>query len=247
MYQYTGREIAMLDFNRANLLETPLTIELNELIERSEPPGKNTRQYLGASALGSECLRKIQFDWMCDPVHPVRMLSIFARGHFFEDVARQHLIRIGFKFAPAEKLEFQAAEGLFRGHADAILLDGPRLPGLEYPAIWEHKCLNAKGWRAIERDGLVGLYASYATQVSIYQAYLDITNPALFSVTNADTCERLHLLVPFDSALAQRMSDRAVALIEATRAGELLDRITDNSEDWRCKMCGHRTRCWRLP
>jgi hypothetical protein len=237
--------MTMLDFNRVSLSETPLSIELNALIEQSEPPGKNERQYLGASAIGSECLRKIQFDWMCDPAHPVRTLSIFARGHFFEGIARDHLIRSGFKFAPPEKLEFQAAEGLFRGHADGLLLDGPQLPGLVYPALWEHKALNAKGWRAIERDGLVGLYAPYAAQVSIYQAYLDITNPALFSVTNADTCERLHLLVPFDAALAQQMSDRAVRIIEATRAGELLDRITHDPGDWRCKMCSHRTRCWK--
>jgi hypothetical protein len=237
----------MLDFNRVDLSETPLSIELNELIERSEPPSKNVRQYLGASAIGSECMRQIQYSWMCDPVHPVRTLSIFARGHFFEGLAREHLTRTGFKFAPAEKLEFQAVDGLFRGHADGLLLDGPQLPGLTYPALWEHKALNAKGFRAIERDGLVGLYAVYAAQVSIYQAYLDVTNPALFTVTNADNCERLHLLVPFDSALAQRISDRAVTIIEATRAGELLGRITDNPDDWRCRICSHRARCWRTP
>jgi hypothetical protein len=216
----------------------------NELIERSEPPGKNVRQYLGASVIGSDCLRRIQYDWMCNPKHPVRTLSIFARGHFHEDLCRKHLIRAGFKFAPAAKLEFQAAEGLFRGHADGLLLDGPRLPGLEYPTLWEHKALNAKGWRAIDRDGLVGIYAPYAAQVAVYQAYLDRTNPALFSITNGDTCERLHLLVPFDAVLAQQVNDRAVDIIEATRAGELLDRITDNPRDWRCKMCSHRTRCW---
>jgi hypothetical protein len=237
----------MLDFNRVSLAETPLSTELNALIERSEPSSKNVRQYLGASTIGSECLRKIQFEWMCDPVHPVRTLNIFARGHFFEELARQHLMRAGFTFSSFEKLEFQAANGLFRGHADGLLVDGPSLPGLAYPAIWEHKCLNAKGWRTIERDGLVGLYAPYAAQVAIYQAYLDRTNPALFSVTNADSCERLHALIPFDSTLAQRMSDRAVRIIEATSAGELLARITDDPEDWRCGMCGHRTRCWKLP
>jgi hypothetical protein len=237
----------MLDFNRTDLSETPLSVTLNELIERSEPPSKNVRQYLGASAIGSECMRKIQYDWMCDPVHPVRTLSIFARGHFFEDLAREHLTRTGFKFAPAEKLEFQAVDGLFRGHADGLLVDGPQLPGLTYPALWEHKALNAKGWRAIERDGLAGLYAVYAAQVAVYQAYLDQTNPALFTVTNADNCERLHLLVPFDAALAQQISDRAVTIIDATRVGELLGRITDNPDDWRCRICSHRARCWRTP
>jgi hypothetical protein len=110
--------------------------------------------------------------------------------------------------------------------------------------LWEHKCLNDKGWKAIERDGLVGLYAPYAGQVAIYQVYLNVTNPALFSVVNADTCERLHFLVPFDAQLAQITSDRAVAVNKATKAGELLPRITEDPTDWRCKMCGHRDRCW---
>lgn len=225
-----------LDFNRSNLSERPINQLINDLIEQAELPSENYRQYLGASAIGSECLRKIQYDWMCDPVFPARVKDIFERGHFFEDVSRQHLIAAGFKFAPPERLEFKAADGLFAG---------PQLPALRYPCLWENKCLKAKGWKAIERDGLVGLYASYAGQVAIYQAYLDVTNPALFSVVNADDCSRLHFLVPFDAQLAQAMSDRAVAVIEATCAGELLPRITEDSNDWRCKMCGHRERCWR--
>jgi len=233
-----------LDFNRSNLSDRPLNQLINKLIEDAEPLSENFRQYLGASAIGSECLRKVQYDWMCDPVFPVRVKDIFARGHFFEDVTRQHLIAAGFKFAPADRLEFMTADGLFRGHADGILIGGPELPNLQYPCVWEHKCLKAKSWRAIELDGLVGLYEIYAAQVSIYQAYLDCTNPALFSVVNADTCERLHFLVPFNAQLAQAMSDRAVMVIEATRAGELLPRITEDPDDWRCRMCSQRVRCW---
>jgi hypothetical protein len=234
-----------LDFNRSNLSDRSICQLINELIERAEPPSENYRQYLGASSIGSECLRKVQYDWMVDPVFPARVRDIFARGHFFEDVTRRHLIAAGFKFAPPERLEFKAADGLFRGHADGVLIAGPQLPALRFPCLWEHKCLKAKGWKAIERDGLAGLYASYAGQVAIYQAYLDVTNPALFSLVNADTCERLHFLVPFDAQLAQATSDRAVAVIKATKAGELLPRITEDSNDWRCKICGHRDRCWR--
>jgi hypothetical protein len=233
-----------LDFNRSNLSDRPINTLINELIEHSEPASENYRMYLGASSIGSECLRKVQFDWLVDPIFPVRTKTIFLRGHFFEDDTRQHLIAAGFKFAPPERLEFKAAGGLFRGHADGILIAGPQLPALRFPCLWEHKCVKDKGWHAIERDGLAGLYAPYAGQVAIYQAYLDVANPALFSVVNADTCERLHFLVPFDAQLAQSTSDRAVAIIKATQAGELLPRITEDPSDWRCKMCGHRDRCW---
>jgi len=238
----------VLDFNSAHLSEEPISVAINALIEQAEPPEKNAREYLGASAIGHECLRRVQYDWMCAPVHLSQTRDIFARGHFFEELSRQHLIRIGFNFAPAQQLGFSAAGGLFRGHADGILLSGPGLPEAGFPCLWEHKCLGDKGWRALERDGLEKAYPQYAAQVWLYQAYLEVTeHPAIFTAMNANTCARLHVLVPFNAGQAQIWSDRAVAVIEATRAGELLPRAYDNPADWRCKACGHHERCWNRP
>jgi hypothetical protein len=238
----------MLDFNRTIISAAPVNIAINDAIAAAARSAIETpRPYLGASIVGHECLRKIQYDWQCDPVHPVRLRDIFARGHFFEEVSRQHMIGAGFRFAPPDVLAFSAMDGLFRGHADGIIIHGPNLPGayLIYPCLWEHKAINSKGWRALERDGLEKAYPQYYAQVLLYMAYLDVTNPALFTALNADTCERLHLLVPFNAERAQACSDRAVRIIEATRAGELLPRFTDDPTDWRCKMCAHRERCWR--
>jgi hypothetical protein len=237
-----------MDLSRTIYSSEPINTALNEMIDAaagaSEP---NTRQYLGASSLGSECLRKVQYDWMVDSVFPLRTRDIFHRGHVFEGLSKEHLVRAGFCFAPDDVLSFSAAGGLLRGHADGIIIAGPDVPGvyLSFPFVWEHKCLGAKGWRAIERDGLEKAYPQYYAQVLIYQAYLDKTNPALFTAVNADTCERLHLLVPFDAGRAQAWSDRAATIIEATRAGELLPRFTTNPTDWRCRFCGHRERCWK--
>ena len=97
----------------------------------------------------------------------------------------------------------------------------------------------------MERDGLERRYSHYLAQVSLYQAYLNVTNPALFTITNADTCEWLHFFVPFNAERAQFWSDRAVNIIKTTRAGELLPRAYDSPDDFRCKMCSHRERCWR--
>ena len=55
--------------------------------------------------------------------------------------------------------------------------------------------------------------------MAIYQAYLELhEHPAIFTALNADTMEVYTELVPFDAALAQRMSDRAVKVITATEA-----------------------------
>jgi hypothetical protein len=121
---------------------------------------------------------RIQFDWWIKPVLPARTREIFGRGHYFEERARRLLAAIGFKFAPPEALAFNAAGGALRGHADGIIIHGPDLPGayLIDPFLWEHKAVNAKNWRAVERDGLEKTFPQYAAQVALYQAYLDITN-----------------------------------------------------------------------
>ena len=134
-----------LDLNRAILSVKPLNQQINDLVEAAVPPTPNTRQYLGACDIGSECLRKIQFDWLCDPKIPARTNDIFARGHFFEGVSRNQLIAAGFKFASKVRLGFKAIGGLFRGHADGILVAGPKVDGLIYPAIWEHKAFGSQG------------------------------------------------------------------------------------------------------
>ncbi len=83
-------------------------------------------------------------------------------------------------------------------------------------------------------------------QVALYQNFLGVTNPALITIVNADTCERLHFTVEFDARLAQEAIDRAVDVIEATRAGELLPRLrSGTARTFAAVMCSHRERCRR--
>jgi hypothetical protein len=239
-----------LNLNPTHLSTEPVNLRINDLIEQAEPPEENTRQYLGASAIGSECLRRVQYDWMCDPVHKTRTRDIFARGHFHEELTRQHLIRAGFEFdEDPERHRFVTAQGVFRGHADGVIVAGPEIAGVGYPCCWEHKCINDRGWKNLERDGLHKTYPGYFIQVVIYQAYLSLTDhPAIFTAVNANDCARLHFLVPFDPVKAQLWSDRAVEIIRATRVGELLPRVTENPNDYRCKnLCSHYQRCWNRP
>ena len=105
------------------------------------------------------------------------------------------------------------------------------------------------GQQVLERPGKKGLAISkpiYAAQVAIYQAYLELhEHPAIFTALNADTMEIYTELVPFDAALAQHMSDRAVKVITATEAGELLPRAFHDPTHFECRMCAWQDRCWR--
>jgi hypothetical protein len=174
-----------MDFNRNELSATPASIAINALLEAgARADAETTRNYLGASAVGHPCLRKVQYDWMCDPVYASRTRDIFARGHFFERQTRERFEKAAFQFADKDRLEFEALDGWLRGHADGIFLNGPDIPGVGYPCLWEHKAINAKGWKSLERDGLVKHYPQYAAQVVLYQLYLGVdSNPAIFTAT----------------------------------------------------------------
>ena len=92
----------------------------------------------------------------------------------------------------------------------------------------------------------------YAAQIGTYPAYMEPTvpgiseNPALFTAVNKDTAELHHELVPFDAALAQRLSDRAVNILRATEAHELLPRVASTPDHYECRFCPWAKRCWAL-
>ena len=232
----------MLNLARANLSNDPLNVAINACVEQASArkhASDQARGYLGASLIGDECLRKIQFEWMvATTTFPARVHSIFARGHFFEAESRQLLVDAGFVFAPPEVLGFVAADGLIAGHADGIIINAPAFP----VSISRHRlCGNTRDStpRTIARSSAMDwrrYFPRYAAQVALYQNFLGVANPALVTITNADTCERLHFTVPFDARRAQEASDRAVQVIEATRVGELLPRLDPALEDFRCKI-----------
>jgi hypothetical protein len=243
--------MAAIDFSDADELDRlqrePLNVAINANIERAVAgAARLSRAYLGASIVGHECARQVQFDWWCLPELPARVRLIFDRGHAFEALIRAQLIQAGFLFAPKEALEFVALDGCFAGHADGIVTSGPALPGayFAFPAIWECKALNSKNFRAVARNGFSVTFPRYATQIAIYQRFLNKPNPALVTCVDANSCEVLHLALPYDAKRAEASIDHAQMIIGATRTGELLPRFTNDSNNFHCRICQHKKRCW---
>lgn len=220
-----------------------------DLIERRKDGEHN---YLGASQLGGSCERAIQYDYSRVPADPGReidgrILRIFERGHLIEARMATWLRRAGFKLRTGNRqrkqIGFSTLDGQFQGHIDGIFTHGPA--PLQYPCLWENKCLGAKYWREIEKKGLSVARPEYAAQIAIYQAYLELhEHPALFTAVNADTMEIYAELVPFEANLAQRISDRAAKIITATQAKETLPRPFADSSYFECRMCAWQNKCW---
>lgn len=244
----------MLDFNSSSTESGRLEALIDIGLQQART-AEARRTYLGASRLGVECTRALQYEYADAPVDPGRdtpgrMLRIFERGHVLEECMIGWLRGAGFDLRTRRddgaQFGFSALDGRLRGHVDGVLVAGPE--GHDYPALWECKCLGAKSWRDLHKHKLAVAKPVYAAQVAMYQAYLGLhERPALFTAINADTMEIYAERVPFDGALAQRMSDRAVQIVLATDAGELLPRSFTDPTHFECRMCPWQDRCWRSP
>jgi hypothetical protein len=219
------------------------------------------RTYVSTSGLGRACVRQIQYDYLAVPKDAgrdfePRTLRIFEAGHRGEDIVAAWLRLAGFDLrterADGRQFGFSALDGRFRGHIDGCLVAGP-VP-LAYPALWENKALGASSWKDVVKRGLTLSKPVYAAQIALYQAYLELPNPALFTALNRDTMELYSELVPFDPSLAQSMSDRAVDVVRASDSRELLPQVAQERTSALCRggisagewhgACAWQDRCW---
>jgi hypothetical protein len=254
----------MLDYNH----KIKFADRVNAVVDDglvSDNATRPPRDYLGGSRLGHACERALQFEYAGAPKDDGaefsgRTLRIFGIGHALEDLAVRWLRGAGFDLytrkgnrPDGDQFGFSVAGGRIRGHVDGIIAAAPEALGLNVPALWECKTMNARNWRETVSKGVAVAKPIYAAQIALYQAYMEATvpgiatNPAVFTAINKDTAELHHELVPFDAALAQRMSDRAVRILQATDAGELLPRITRERDFHECRLCAWSNRCWELP
>lgn len=254
----------MLDFNHRSLIAGRINALIDDSLDAARavtPP----RTYLGGSRLGQPCERALQFEFAGAPKDDGsdfdgQTLRIFEIGHALEDLAIRWLRGAGFDLytrkgnrPDGSQFGFSIAGGRVRGHVDGIVAAAPDQLGLAVPALWECKTMNARNWRETVAKGVVIAKPVYAAQIALYQAYMEgsvpgiCSNPALFTAINKDTAELHHELVAFDAGLAQRMSDRAVRILQATDAGELLPRIATTRDFHECRMCPWGQRCWSLP
>ena len=74
-------------------------------------------------------------------------------------------------------------------------------------------------------------------------AYMEL-EVALLTRVNKNTQELYHEVVPFDPAEAQKLSDKAVDILRAIEADELLPRIASVPDFYLCRMCPYARRCW---
>jgi len=233
----------------------PLADQIKDAVDKGIVAGEEKRErraYIGASSIGDECQRKIQYRYLNYAIDPdkaftARTLRIFQFGHEIEDYAAKWLRDAGFDLRTEQKdgkqFGFSIANGEIKGHIDGVVCDGP--VDMKYPSLWECKSANDNKFKAFVKHGVAKANPVYATQVALYQTYMDLyDNPALFTVVNKNTSEVYYELIPYDHNLAQEASDRAVNILTAAKAGDILPRIARSKDFFLCKWCEFKQSCW---
>jgi len=238
-----------LDFNSRSQLGDRLVALVDAALDRTQ---ESSRDYLGASAIGEPCSRRLQYQFKGAAQDEgagftARTRRIFYRGHQGETWVAKWLRDAGFDLRTekhGQQFGFEDCDGRFKGHIDGVFVGGP--DGFKYPALWENKVLGAKGWASLSKHGLAKAYPGYAAQVATYQAYMQLAeNPAVFTALNADTMDIHVEFVAFDQALAQGMIDKAASILAACDHGETMPRVTDDQDSFACKFCPYKGVCWQ--
>lgn len=213
------------------------------------------RNYLGASILGDDCMRKIQLQFLGkDAEISARTLRTFDIGHCLENLIAHWLRIAGFylltKNENGEQFGFSVADGRIAGHVDGIIQGFPKelaCAAAELcPAsgwwLWECKTMCQKSWNDTNKRGVLVSKPLYYVQTQLYMAYMELER-CLFTALNKDTSELYFEVIPFDAEVAQRYSDRAVQILKATENNELMPCISSDSSFYKCKMCEFRNVC----
>ena len=230
---------------------------INEILDAKiieHHKSQKKRDYLGVSSIGDDCLRKVQLQYEGKEAEfSASTLRTFDIGHCLEDLVAEWLRVAGFdlktKNENGEQFGFSTAESRIKGHIDGIIHSFPEelafqqnIGCRDHPCLWECKTLNHKSWQETAKKGLMLTKPIYFAQVQLYMAYLELEQ-CLFTALNKDTSELYFELIPFDSEAAQKYSDRAVQVIQASDNNEQMPCISSDPSFFKCKMCGFRNVC----
>lgn len=222
-------------------------------IENAPPSEEWPRNYVGMSALGSDCLRKVWYEWRWANIRKIapRLKRIFERGNIEEARIIRDLNAVGIEVfrrdGSGHKHAMTGAVGEhqeeligFAGHAMGHP-DGRALGVIEAPKT-EHtlelKTMADKYWKVFASKGVKVSHPSYYAQLQIYMRRMK-TDRALFIATNKDNESREYERVYADKEKQDELERIEFSLISSeVPFGRKFVRT-----DYRCKMCDQFATC----
>ena len=215
------------------MTKNTLTKKIEKVQSRDD---KKTRDYIGASTIGSECLRQIWYEFKGFKAEevPTKMRRTWAIG--------KHLEGLIISWLRDCKIDTETiwldleAEGMpfFKGHLDLVWMK----KGNPF-AIIEIKTAKDSSFNIFNKKGLKIWQPSYYAQIQSYMGMSKIYK-AYILVLNKDTSELTDELVIFDEVFYQQLKNKAAMVASATVAPP---RISGSPLWYQCKMCKYNKVC----
>jgi len=212
----------------------PQNSTVKRIYEHWESKSENRRPYLGASAIGHECTRRLwlSFRWTFQEKFEGRILRLFNRGHREEPVFEEEMRAIGCQLEGTQHEEVDH-KGHFKMHCDGAIL------GLvEAPKTWhvaDFKTMSDKSFKKFQKcetdDDFAEEYPHYHGQLHVEMEMMGLDRAVLIAVNKNN--DELGMLRLKKSEAGAYYLNRALEIIEA-EAPEPLNR---KPTDFRCRFC----------
>ena len=208
------------------------------------------RPHLGASLLGTECLRFLwySFRWVQAPNFDGRMLRLFDTGNIEEGRLVRDMRNIGIEVFDADPDTGKQFSITIGNHAGGSL-DGIARGFDEAPKKWhvvEFKTHGQKSFDSLQKDGVEKSKPLHFAQMQIYmykmnQRYPGEFDRAMYIGVNKNTDEIHAERVKLDHLEAEKAISRAVIVVGSNAAPP---RISDKKDSQACLFCQYHGLCW---
>lgn len=213
-------------------------VDVLEAIEALPPiQNESERNYLGASALGEPCARKLWlvFHKYVEPEKfDARMLRLFHRGQREEPWLENYLERIGFEIIETCTSQKRWVLRFASGAADGVATKDDK----RY--VFEFKTASDSAFKQLKVDQLEEIKPLHFAQIQINGDEFGC-DFGLYLVVNKNTDELFCDIIPIDKAKADELRAKAEYVTMADKPPE---RIANKPTAFACKFCHAKPQCW---
>lgn len=196
---------------------------------------EEVRNYIGASIIGSDCLRQIWYEFKGTKAEqvPTRTRRTWAIGKKLEGLIYSWLKDAGLKVEVHDYTIRSQAVSVFQGNFDGLITIG------KIVSILEIKTAKDASFKIFVKNGLKKWNPQYYAQVQSYMGMSGIYK-AYILVLNKDTSELSDELVEFDPIFYSNLECKALMISKAVVAPP---KINGSPLWFQCKLCKFNKVC----
>lgn len=211
--------------------------ELSKKIEKIQSrDDRKTRDYIGASTIGSDCLRQIWFEYKGVQATevPTKTRRTWTIGRVLESTILDWLVEAGLEIKRdwpdlvAENIPY------FKGHLDSVWMK----KGIPF-AILEIKTAKDASYMIFVKKGLRTWQPQYYAQIQTYMGMSGIDKTYIV-VLNKDTSDISDELIIFDKEFYEKIKQKALMI---GNAHAMPPRVNSSPLWYQCKMCKFNKVC----